>query len=63
MAGMKGLPNYLRSASSTRALYSEGIEQDSVVQFACDIDDMTGEETGGGGSKPAARDWKAWWIC
>tara|TARA_R100000935_G_scaffold12923_1_gene25973 strand:- start:1509 stop:2747 length:1239 start_codon:yes stop_codon:yes gene_type:complete len=44
MRVMKGLPNILRVSVFDRA--SEGIEQDSVVQFACDIDDMTGEELG-----------------
>ena len=44
MRVMKGLPNILRVSVFDRA--SEGIEQDSLVQFACDIDDMTGEELG-----------------
>lgn len=44
MRVMKGLPNILRVSVFDTA--SGGIEQDSLVQFACDIDDMTGEELG-----------------
>lgn len=41
---MKGLPNILRvSVFGTDAA---GFHQDSLVQLACDIDDMTGEELG-----------------
>ncbi|WP_370302680.1 LarC family nickel insertion protein [Pseudooceanicola sp.] len=41
---MKGLPNILRvSVFDTDAA---GFHQDSLVQLACDIDDMTGEELG-----------------
>lgn len=41
---MKGLPNILRVSVFDTA--SGGIQQDSLVQLACDIDDMTGEELG-----------------
>ncbi|MEQ5828653.1 LarC family nickel insertion protein [Sulfitobacter sp. NFXS29] len=44
MRVMKGLPNILRVSVFDTA--SGGIAQDSLVQFACDIDDMTGEELG-----------------
>lgn len=41
---MKGLPNILRvSVFDTK---QDTMRHDSVVQFACDIDDMTGEELG-----------------
>ena len=41
---MQGLPNILRvSVFDTDAA---GFHQDSLVQLACDIDDMTGEELG-----------------
>lgn len=41
---MNGLPNILRV--SVFDTVSKGIQQDSLVQLACDIDDMTGEELG-----------------
>ena len=44
MRVMKGLPNILRVSVFDTA--TAGIAQDSLVQFACDIDDMTGEELG-----------------
>ncbi|KZY49661.1 hypothetical protein A3734_09840 [Sulfitobacter sp. HI0054] len=44
MRVMKGLPNILRVSVFDSA--TTGIAQDSLVQFACDIDDMTGEELG-----------------
>ena len=41
---MKGLPNILRVSVFDTA--KGGIKQDSLIQLACDIDDMTGEELG-----------------
>lgn len=41
---MTGLPNILRV--SVFDVTHNGIEQDSLIQFSCDIDDMTGEELG-----------------
>lgn len=41
---MKGLPNILRV--SVFDSDATGMRQDSLIQFACDIDDMTGEELG-----------------
>lgn len=40
---LPGLPNILRVSMFRTA---QGVDQDSVVQFTCDIDDMTGEELG-----------------
>jgi len=41
---MKGLPNILRVTMFDTA--QSGVLQDQLVQLACDIDDMTGEELG-----------------
>lgn len=41
---MKGMPNILRVSLFVRT--DTGMAHDSLIQLACDIDDMTGEETG-----------------
>lgn len=41
---MKGLPNILRVSVFDKA--ADRMQQDSLIQLACDIDDMTGEELG-----------------